>query len=97
MGHRRNLRRRAYRGGNCFIEPRKRDIVDSDRPRHHALSAQLNRSGRRGKHRASTITKPGGGNGFCGSPEDGTAGSVVNVSGGPREMTLPAPPPAASV
>ena len=79
------------------MEPRKRDIVDGDRPRHHALSAQLNRAGRRGKHRASTITKPAGGNAFCGSPEDRTAGSVVKVRGGPREMTLPDPPHAASV
>jgi hypothetical protein len=37
------------------MEPPKPYIIDSNRPQHHAVSAQLNRAGRRGKHRGSTI------------------------------------------
>ena len=43
------------------MEPPKRYILDGNGPQHHAISTELNRAGRRGKHRGSTITKLRGG------------------------------------
>jgi hypothetical protein len=37
------------------MELPKPHIIDSNRPQHHAVSTQLNRAGRHGKHRDSTI------------------------------------------
>ena len=76
MGHRRLHRRHDYRGGNRVMEPPKPHIIDGNRPQHHAVSAQLNRARRRGKHRGSTVTKLGGG------PRKAAVGEIANALGG---------------
>jgi hypothetical protein len=56
MGPRRNLRGHARRGGIRLMEAPERYIIDSNRPQHHAVSAQHKRARWRPKHRRSAIT-----------------------------------------